>query len=64
MADYTGEVIANSNADFPFMAVVSDAEGTVVGEFPVRTQADGEAKIIEALKDLADPEHQVQPAAL
>ena len=59
MAIYTGEVIANTNQDFPFIAVITDETGSVVGEFPVRTEADGEAKIMEALRgleDLANPD--------
>jgi len=32
--------------------MISDEDGNVVGEFPVRTAADGEAKIVEALADL------------
>ena len=54
MAKYFGEVIANTNDDFPFMAILTDEDGTVVGEFPVRTEADGEAKVVEALKELQD----------
>ena len=52
MAIYTGDVITSSNPDFPFIAVVTDDTGNVVGEFPVRTQADGEAKIMETLREL------------
>ena len=52
MALYKGEVVASANDDFPFAAVISDENGKVVGEFPVRTEADGQAKIIEVLKDL------------
>jgi hypothetical protein len=60
MATYTGAVINNTdntvktNPDFPFMAIVTDAAGKVVGEFPVRTKADGEAKIMETLRELGD----------
>ena len=50
---YAGEVIASAtDTDFPFVAVISDEKGQVVGEFRVRTQADGEAKIAEVLTDL------------
>ena len=50
---YAGEVIASvADNDFPFVAVISDENGQVVGEFRVRTQADGEAKIAEVLADL------------
>jgi|APFre7841882630_1041343.scaffolds.fasta_scaffold468469_2 hypothetical protein len=54
MATYTGTVIPSPNEDFPFIAVVTDETGTVVSEVPVRTQADGEAMIVEALKELED----------
>jgi hypothetical protein len=54
MATYTGAVIPSPNEDFPFIAVVTDDTGTVVSEVPVRTQADGEAMIVEALKELED----------
>jgi hypothetical protein len=54
MATYTGEVIDNTNPDFPFMAIVTDDAGTVVGEFPVRTKADGEAKIMETLREFEE----------
>ena len=54
MATYTGAVIPSPNEDFPFIAVVTDESGTVVSEVPVRTKADGEAMIVEALKELED----------
>lgn len=54
MAVYKGEVIATLDDDFPFMAIVSDETGTVVGETPVRTESDGEAKLVEMLQSLAD----------
>jgi hypothetical protein len=54
MAIYKGEVIESPNEDFPFIAVVTDEAGTVVSEVPVRTRADGEAMIVEALQALGD----------
>jgi hypothetical protein len=54
MATYKGEVIASTNDDFPFIAIVTDETGTVVSEIPVRTRADGEAMIVEALQELKD----------
>jgi hypothetical protein len=54
MPIYTGAVISSPNEDFPFIAVVTDETGTVVSEVPVRTKADGEAMIVEALKELKD----------
>jgi hypothetical protein len=52
MATYTGDVIENTDEDYPFMAIVTDETGHVVGEFPVRTLADGEAKIDAMLHEL------------
>ena len=52
MARYMGEVVPSTDDDFPFIAMISDEEGNVVAEFPVRTAADGEAKIAEVLADL------------
>jgi hypothetical protein len=54
MATYKGDVIDSPQEDFPFMAIIYDETGTVVGEFPVRTRTDGEAKVVEALKELRD----------
>ena len=56
MENYTANVIDTTDDDFPFMAIVTDEDGTVVGEFPVRTKADGEAKVMEMLRDLRDQE--------
>jgi hypothetical protein len=52
MAKYFGEVVQASDDDFPFIAMIADQDGNVVSEFPVRTRADGEAKIEEVLTDL------------
>ena len=62
MAVYTGAVIpitdddtaigVVSDDDFPFLAIVSDQEGTVVAQFPVRTEADGHAKVEEVIAEL------------
>ena len=52
MALYVGEVVLGSDEDFPYVAMISDEDGNVVGEFPVRTRADGEAKIAEVMADL------------
>ena len=68
MAVYTGAVIpitdddtalgVVSDDDFPFLAIVSDQDGNVVAQFPVRTAADGEAKVIETLADLKKRDEQ------
>lgn len=62
MAVYTGAVISIkdddtavgvvSDDDFPFLAIVSDQDGNVVAQFPVRTEADGAAKVDEAIAEL------------
>jgi hypothetical protein len=62
MADYTGTVVpiidddspvgVVSDDDFPYLAIVSDHDGNVVAQFPVRTEADGAAKVAEAIADL------------
>lgn len=53
MAKYFGEVRPNEDDNtFPFIALISDEAGAVVAEFPVRTEADGEAKIVEVLRGL------------
>ena len=54
MAKYSGQVLPNTDDDFPFMALITDETGTVIGEFPVRTMPDGEAKIVKALQELAE----------
>ncbi len=54
MGVYKGDVIDSPNEDFPFIAIVTDASGTVVSEVPVRTRADGEAMIAEAIQELED----------
>ncbi|HYN00090.1 MAG TPA: hypothetical protein VET25_10115 [Aestuariivirgaceae bacterium] len=58
-----GEVVPSTDDDFPFIAMISDEDGNVVGEFPVRTAADGEAKIVEALADLKKRDEQADPDA-
>ena len=62
MAVYTGAVIpikdddtaigVVSDDDFPFLAIVSDQDGNVVAQFPARTEADGAAKVDEAIAEL------------
>ena len=64
MATYSGTVIENTgNEDFPYLAIISDDTGKVVGEFPVRTTADGDEKIVEALKDLKNMAEEEDPLA-
>jgi hypothetical protein len=54
MPKYTGEVRTNTDDDFPFIAIIVDETGKLVGDIPVRTRADGDAAIVEALKELDD----------
>ncbi len=61
MATYTGDVIATEDDDFPFMAIITDEEGTVVGERPVRTEADGEAMVMELLRELHEQGPETKP---
>ena len=63
MGTFKGEVIETDDDDFPFMAIVSDETGTVVGETPVRTQTDGEAKLVEMLQELAAIERENEDGA-
>ena len=64
MAIYSGTVIENSgNEDFPYLAIISDDTGKVIGEFPVRTTADGDEKIVEALQELKDMAEKEAPLA-
>ena len=54
--EYLSNIIPTDDDAFPFMAIITDSMGTVVADCLVRTQADGEAKLIELLRDLkADP---------
>ena len=54
MPTYTGAVIDSDEDGFPFLAVITNENGEVIGSYPVRTKADGEAAIAEALKELKD----------
>jgi CBS domain-containing protein len=49
-----------SDDDFPFLAIVSDQDGNVVAQFPVRTEADGHAKLEEAITELKRQETEGQ----
>ncbi len=52
MARYSGEVVERLNNDFPFLVLIYDGTGKIIGEFPVRTKAEGEEKIIVAIDEL------------
>ncbi len=61
MPTFTGDVIATEDDDFPFMAIITDEDGTVVGERPVRTEADGEAMVMELLRELQEQATEAKP---
>ncbi|HEY8195078.1 MAG TPA: hypothetical protein VIF13_08510 [Hyphomicrobium sp.] len=54
MASYTGTVIDSDEDGFPFLAIITNENGDLVGSYPVRTRTDGEAAVAEALKELAE----------
>jgi hypothetical protein len=54
MPTYTGTVIDSDEDGFPFLAIITDENGDVIGSYPVRTRTDGEAAVADALKELKD----------
>jgi len=54
MASYTGTVIDSDEDGFPFLAIITNENGDLIGSYPVRTRTDGEAAVAEALKELAE----------
>ena len=49
-------MIPSDEDGFPFLAVITNEAGDLVGSYPVRTMTDGEAAIADALKELKDRE--------
>ena len=45
---FTGTVVDNDDAEFPFVAVVAADNGQLLARYPVRTRAAGHAKLTEA----------------
>jgi hypothetical protein len=56
MATYTGAVIPSDEDGFPFLAVITNEAGDLIGSYPVRTMTDGEAALADALKELKERE--------
>ena len=56
MATYTGTVIDSDEDGFPFLAIITNENGDLIGSYPVRTRTDGEAAVADALKELAEKE--------
>jgi hypothetical protein len=51
MAFVTGDVVASDDQELPFKVVFKHGE-EIISEWLVESQEDGEAQILEALKDL------------
>ena len=49
MAIYTGTVIANASAEFPFVAIVKSDDGKFLARFPARTEALARVSLYQAL---------------
>jgi hypothetical protein len=50
MAFVTGDVVATPGGETPFKVVFKQGE-TVLGEWPVETQAEGEEQIVELIRE-------------
>ena len=50
MAFVTADVVENPGGEFPFKVVFKQGE-TVLGEWPVETQAEGEEQIVETIRE-------------
>jgi hypothetical protein len=55
MAFVTGDVVATPGEETPFKVVFKRGE-TVLVEWPVDTQQEGEEQIVECIKSIADEE--------
>jgi hypothetical protein len=55
MAFVTGDVVATPGGETPFKVVFKQGE-TVLVEWPVDTQREGEEQIVECIKSIADEE--------
>jgi len=53
MAFLTGDVVANPGGELPFKVVFKQGE-TVIVEWPVESQADGEQQIVELIKEAVE----------
>ncbi len=61
MARYRGEVVESLNNDFRFLALIYNDNGKIIGEFPVRTKAEGEEKIIVAIDEFSKMANSDEP---
>ena len=50
MAFVTADVVENPGGELPFKVVFKQGE-TVLGEWPVETQAEGEEQIVEVIRE-------------
>jgi hypothetical protein len=50
MAFLTADVVENPGGELPFKVVIKQGE-TVLGEWPVESQADGEQQLVEFVHD-------------
>lgn len=50
MAFLTADVVANPGGELPYKVVFKQGE-TVLGEWPVETQAEGEEQIVELVRE-------------
>jgi hypothetical protein len=53
MAFVTVDVVENPGGELPFKVVFKQGE-TVLGEWPVETQAEGEEQIVEMIREVID----------
>lgn len=51
MAFVTADVVENPGGELPFKVVFKQGE-TVLGEWPVETQAEGEEQIVEMIREV------------
>ena len=51
MAFLTADVVANPGGELPYKVVFKQGE-TVLGEWPVQSQAEGEQEIVELIRDI------------
>jgi hypothetical protein len=53
MAFLTADVVANPGGELPYKVVFKQGE-TVLGEWPVESQAEGEQQIVELIREAID----------
>lgn len=55
MAFVTADVVANPGGELPYKVVFKQGE-TVLGEWPVESQAEGEQQILDTIREVIDEE--------